>query len=62
MRARCPSRWPALRAHQSAPGGKEDKFSFGPRDNAIIQIAYTVVDIERACADMASFWVSVRGF
>jgi hypothetical protein len=24
-----------------------DKFSFGPRDNAIIQIAYTVADIEQ---------------
>jgi hypothetical protein len=24
-----------------------DKFSFGPRDNTIIQIAYTVADIEQ---------------
>ena len=40
-----------------------DRFSFGPPDNSIIQIAYTRRRYRgRRCASMRSFFTSVRGF
>ena len=37
-------------------------FSFGARDNSIIQFAYTVDDITRECDAIRTFSGSGRGF
>ena len=39
-----------------------DKFSFGSRDNSIMQLAYTVTDIEKEMLRYTELFTSVRGF